>query len=198
VLAAPTTGHLAVLGATLGNLTSLVDCNAGGEFAADPVRLSLCPRSPSTVARWHSVFQRGPSDGRACIRCCDTPAMAQHHHYDMRNSRASINQTRHCQCYGRMNHSYSCMMTLCLHARNRSQDSERRNPLISSHHLVSGCSERRPACDTRRAGFGIDWIRAFWVATLRAAPPLFGKNVCVRGRYKIFRFGIAPDRSAKP
>ena len=33
-LAAPTTGHLAVLNATLGNLSSLVDCNAGGECAA--------------------------------------------------------------------------------------------------------------------------------------------------------------------
>ena len=33
VLAGPTTGHLAVLGATLGNLTALVDCNTAGESA---------------------------------------------------------------------------------------------------------------------------------------------------------------------
>lgn len=125
VLAAPTTGHLAVLGATLGNLTSLVDCNAGGEFAANIVRPSLCSRSPSIVARVQNlslhtnrfvflasivaraVFQPGTSDGRSRTRCCHTPAVAQHHHCDLRNSRASIDQTGHCQCRDRM------MLSVC-------------------------------------------------------------------------------------
>ena len=70
VLAAPTTGHLAVLGATLGNLTSLVDCNAGGEFAANIVRPSLCSRSPSIVARVQNLSLHTNRFVFFGINCC--------------------------------------------------------------------------------------------------------------------------------
>ena len=81
VLAGPTTGHLAVLGATLGNLTSLVDCNAAGESAQH----NVCRCATGMVANRHVLW--------STVRSCHPRAVAQHQHCDLRNRRASDSQT---------------------------------------------------------------------------------------------------------